>query len=202
MIQPELENIKKNGKNMGGFCYFLHSLMTDYRNGQRGLRTVVEIGVRWGTSTNAFLYGIQARGRQDPKIQLYSIDINNCLKAVKDKSLFIYWTFIQGDSKEVVKTWDKGDIDILLIDGAHDYDNCKADYLNWEPFVKEGGLILFHDPLWFHKGVSKVFWDEVHYPKAILPLSKSGMGIVSKLNPPYYDESKIQWNHTGIAEGR
>ena len=204
MIPKELEIIKQHGANMGGFCYLLYSLMTEYRNNQRGLRTVVEIGVRWGTSTNSFLYGIRDRGRKDPKIQLYSIDIKDCSNAVKDKTLLPYWTFIQDDSKKVAKTWDKGDVDILLIDGAHDYDNCKNDYELWEPFVKENGLILFHDPLWPHKGVTKVFWDHVQYPKSILPLSKSGMGIVYKLTgePPYYDEAKIRFGHEGIAKGK
>jgi len=184
MIPEELEIVKQKGANMGGFTYLLYSIMTDYRNNQGGLRNVVEIGVRWGTSTHAFLYGIRDRCREDPQVQLYSIDINDCSHVVKDKSLKPYWTFLQGDSKKM--EWDK-EIDILLIDGDHSYEGVKADYLKYEPFVKEGGVILLHDVLWPHKGVIKFFWDEIDYPKSALPLSKSGLGIVYKKKPPFYN---------------
>ena len=52
--------------------------------------------------------------------------------------------FIQGDSKEVYKTWDKGPIKLLFIDGDHEYEGVKADIENWYPLV-ESGTILFHD---------------------------------------------------------
>lgn len=200
MIPKELENVKQRGANMGGFVYMLYSLMTDYRNDQRGLRTVVEVGVRWGTSTNAFLYGIRDRGRKDSKIQLHSFDIKDCSGVVKDETLKPYWTFKQEDSKSV--DWKHGDIDVLLIDGDHSYEGCLADYEKFEPFVKEGGIILFHDPLWPHKGVTKVFWDHVKYPKSILPLSKSGMGIIYKKTGQLYDGSKIRHGHEGISKGK
>lgn len=202
MIPEELVPVKAKGYNMGGFVPLLYSLMTDYRNGQRGLRTVVEIGVRWGTSTLSFLHGIKDRGRKDPNIRLYSMDINDCSKVVTDEELQKFWTFMQGDSKELAKTWSHGDIDILLIDGDHSYEGVKEDYLKWEPFVKEGGIILMHDVLWGHKGVGKFFWDEVKHPKAALPLSKSGLGIVYKITGNPYDESKIRWGHKGIKEGK
>lgn len=197
MIPKELESVKQKGANMGGFVLLLYSIMTDYRNGQRGLKNVVEIGVRWGTSTNSFLYGISAIERKNPNVKLYSIDINDCSGAVSDKNLLKYWEFIQGDSKEVVKNWDKGDVDVLLIDGAHDYESVKEDYRLWEPFVKEGGIILFHDVIWPHKGVTKFFWDEVDYPKSVLPLSKSGLGVIYKKRSPYYKEEKIKYDHKG-----
>ncbi len=36
-------------------------------------------------------------------------------------------------------------LDFLFIDGGHDYATVKADYLNYAPLVKPGGLIAFHD---------------------------------------------------------
>jgi cephalosporin hydroxylase len=36
-------------------------------------------------------------------------------------------------------------IDALFIDGDHRYEGVKQDFLSYSPFVKEGGLILFHD---------------------------------------------------------
>jgi len=103
-------------------------------------------------------------------------------------------SFVKGDSKTV--PWNQ-QIDVLLIDGDHSYDGVRTDYERFEPHVKEGGLILLHDAMWGHKGVRKFFWDEIKYPKSVLHLSKSGMGLVSKMTPPYYNEGRIKLNHVG-----
>jgi len=195
----ELNKVKDRGANMAGFVPLLNSISTDFKNGNRNLRTVLEIGVRWGTSTNAFLYGMRDRERKDPQLQLYSMDIANCEKVVQDDSLKPYWTFMEGDSKTL--PWNK-EIDVLLIDGNHSYEGVKADYERFEPFVKEGGIILLHDVLWAHKGVVKFFWDEIDYPKSALPLSKSGLGIVYKIKKPYFKDELIRHGHKDIAEGK
>lgn len=53
--------------------------------------------------------------------------------------------YILGDSKEVAKTWNKGELDMIFIDGDHSYEGVKSDILSWTPFLKHGGFILFHD---------------------------------------------------------
>ncbi len=189
----ELESVESHGFNMAGFVPVLYSIAKNYMNGQSSLRTVVETGVRWGTSTLSFLYGIRDRSVKNPHLQLYSIDIKNC-SGVCPEELKYLWTFILGDSKTV--EWNK-EIDILLIDGDHSYEGVSADYKKFEPFVKDGGLILLHDVLWSQKSITKFFWDEIKFPKAILPLSKSGLGVVYKKSPPYYNEEKIKINHVG-----
>jgi len=203
-IPIELNNLMDRGANMAGFVPLLYSIARDYRNGQRGIKTMVEIGVRGGISTNSFLYGLRDRSNKHSHMRLYSIDINDCSGVVKDNTLKKYWEFILGDSKKVIKTWDKGDIDVLLIDGDHSFEGVRDDFRFWEPYVKEGGIILLHDVLWPHKGVIKFFWDGIWYPKVALPLSKSGLGIVYKLagEPPYYDEAKIRFGHDGIKQGK
>ena len=37
------------------------------------------------------------------------------------------------------------EFDVLFIDGDHQYEKVKSDYENYRGFVKEGGLIMFHD---------------------------------------------------------
>jgi predicted O-methyltransferase YrrM len=55
-------------------------------------------------------------------------------RVVKKKSSF----------QEAVKGWSEP-IRFLFIDGAHSYEGTKANFLSWEPFVKVGGVIAFHD---------------------------------------------------------
>ena len=53
--------------------------------------------------------------------------------------------FILGDANEVAKTWDKGELGLIFIDGDHSYEGCKKDIESWLPFLKQGGYMLFHD---------------------------------------------------------
>ncbi len=57
------------------------------------------------------------------------------------------------DNLNIVKGWfadsasqfEDDSIDIILIDGQHDYENVKTDFETWLPKTKAGGIMLFHD---------------------------------------------------------
>jgi predicted O-methyltransferase YrrM len=36
-------------------------------------------------------------------------------------------------------------VDLLFIDGDHTYASVESDYLNYEPMVRKGGIVAFHD---------------------------------------------------------
>ena len=101
---------------------------------------VVEIGTDVGNSTTAFLYGVTEKGGH-----VYSIDIRDCSSAHKGNP---NWTFIQGDTQteqERLKELLPAEIDVLYIDGGHEYLQVLSDYASFAPLVKKGGLVLFHD---------------------------------------------------------
>ena len=52
--------------------------------------------------------------------------------------------FIHGDADLFAGFWNTP-IDLLFIDGHHNYESVKNNTLMWEPNMKEGGVILFHD---------------------------------------------------------
>jgi hypothetical protein len=45
-------------------------------------------------------------------------------------------------------------VDHLFIDGAHEYNAVRADFLSYAPFVRSGGIIGFHDAQWKEAGVA------------------------------------------------
>jgi predicted O-methyltransferase YrrM len=52
----------------------------------------------------------------------------------------------QGTTNEVAAKWPKNQaIDLLFIDADHSYEAVSADWRNWSPFVRKGGIIAFHD---------------------------------------------------------
>ena len=101
---------------------------------------VMEIGVRDGASTSAFLSGVEEHGGH-----VYSIDVEPC------GNLFAghpQWTFIQANSTDLqaVIRQIPYQIDLLLIDGDHSRAGVLADF-EYARQVRAGGLILFHDIL-------------------------------------------------------
>jgi predicted O-methyltransferase YrrM len=52
-------------------------------------------------------------------------------------------------SVEAAKIWKDAnleeEIDLLIIDAGHLYDECADDIKSWKPMVKKDGIILFHD---------------------------------------------------------
>lgn len=52
--------------------------------------------------------------------------------------------YVHSDAKMFASLWQKP-IALLFIDGDHSYEGVKGDTLLWEPKVKPGGVILYHD---------------------------------------------------------
>ena len=110
---------------------------------------IVEIGSYKGGSTV-----ILAKGLKEP-YKVYAIDPHNMDKnfestleffnrnirkeKVSDKIIPIIKT-----SEKAIKEWNKK-IHFLWIDGDHRYFQVKKDFLLWEPFLRIGEIIAFHD---------------------------------------------------------
>lgn len=111
--------------------------LTEQSRGKR----VLEIGVRSGVSTAAFLNGASAASGH-----VYSVDRHEGCGRLFSWSPF--WTFIHADSQLDVKLIKQAvgePVDLLLIDGSHDYVNVRSDLMNYVPLVRQGGLLLMHD---------------------------------------------------------
>jgi len=116
--------------------------MYDYspflRKNARG--TILEIGVRGGVSTAAFLLGLEENGGH-----LFSVDINAECGQLYDHP---QWTFIHANSltdKDRIGMEVNRRPDILFIDGDHRKASFLSDLNNYAPMVRKGGLILVHD---------------------------------------------------------
>jgi predicted O-methyltransferase YrrM len=79
------------------------------------------------------------------------------------------------------------DVDLLFIDGDHSYEGVRADYLNYSPFVRDGGLIAFHDIVpgpERHVGEAPRFWKELRQTVEVEEVVQdwrqgdSGIGLV------------------------
>jgi len=148
----------------------LYFLASKLRSGS----VIVEIGSFMGKSTACF-----ALGRRFDDIKIYAIDTfagnaKDFIRGTQFKGKGFFAEFrknleklglykniipVKGLSQDVGKTWNKS-IDLLFIDGSHIYKDVKKDFELFFPWVKPGGLVLFHDVHPEFPGVLRV-WREI-----------------------------------------
>lgn len=102
---------------------------------------IVNIGVEYGRSVSVL-------AKIAETAEVYGVELNpipDCDANLNEANLTNRPTIFVGDSKVVGREWNRGEIDLLFIDGAHEFENVKGDIEAWIPHVKHGGYVLFHD---------------------------------------------------------
>jgi predicted O-methyltransferase YrrM len=100
-------------------------------------RKVVELGSRSGTSTVAWLYGLQETGGT-----LWTVDV----AAAPPIGVHDRWVHVQGNDLAVdVIDQIPDDVDVLFIDTSHDYLHTVEELYAYVPKVRDGGVVLCHD---------------------------------------------------------
>jgi hypothetical protein len=138
------------------------------------IQTVVEIGVEFGYSLFAFavalpqatIVGIdryQDEGSgldDDPVGRLKASDLLGSSQGQARLHQFIAQyprvILLRGTSEEIARRW-IGQIDVIHIDAHHTYEDVSSDFRLWEPKLRPGGCVLFHDTTLFVKSVGRFF---------------------------------------------
>lgn len=139
---------------------------------------IVELGSYYGCSSFAFLqaikdkqlntafYAIDTWGGDSFTVSDYQEDIYSAYEQINT-------TCFSGVRSHMVrKTFDEacadfqdGSIDLLHIDGSHNYEDVKNDFTRWYPKVADDGVIFFHDVgqdfLFGAPMGSHIFWQEL-----------------------------------------
>jgi cephalosporin hydroxylase len=97
--------------------------------------TVIELGVRGGNSTAAFMAAAELHDGH-----VWSVDINECSGPWGKR-----WTFIQGDDMDPEVIAQLPECDVLFVDSSHHYEHTLAELKAYVPKVKDGGVVLLHD---------------------------------------------------------
>ena len=102
---------------------------------------VLELGVRSGRSTSAFLAAAARVGGH-----VWSVDV--AVPQVPDRWHGCgYWTFSQADDLDLtpeIQGWPDS-YHVLFIDTSHTYDHTLAELRKFVPYVATGGVVLCHD---------------------------------------------------------
>jgi predicted O-methyltransferase YrrM len=103
---------------------------------------IIELGVRNGNSTCAFLAGIEHAGAGG---HLWSADISRP-DVPAEWFRLPYWSLLTADAlSEQAREFFPDEADILFSDTSHLYDQVYGELEVYAPRVRPGGVILIHD---------------------------------------------------------
>lgn len=123
-----------------GYTFIIGSFI---RNAK--IKTVLELGVFNGFSTEAILEALPVSGKRgDQGGHLWSIDIEACSETrqrLKEFSLSNRWTFYSS-TNDVEFDWNY-EVDMIFIDTSHTFDHTLFELKKFSPFAKR--FIFLHD---------------------------------------------------------
>jgi cephalosporin hydroxylase len=121
------------GSDIGAHLPYLHQRA-------KSAQVILELGVRNGCSTAAFLAGLD-----DSDGLLWSVDVLQPGPPASDWD-DPRWSFIEGDDMDpFIIRETPSDVDLLFIDTSHRYQHTLDELVVYGPRVKCGGVILLHD---------------------------------------------------------
>lgn len=107
-------------------------------------KTILEIGSADGGSS--IVLGTEAKKRGGHLYCIEPVPKSKMIGNMKSYGLDGHYTLVPEASPWVTLDLKSiGPIDLLFIDGRHDIRWCLVDYHYFEPFVRDGGVIIFHD---------------------------------------------------------
>jgi hypothetical protein len=121
--------------------------------------TVVEIGSWQGRSTIALALGAKARGG----VRVFAIDPHNGVKELEDRYGLINTydallrNLVNADVRELVQPiretshqarskFANKSVDLLFIDGSHEFEDVIQDISDWISALAQGASVIFNDP--------------------------------------------------------
>jgi predicted O-methyltransferase YrrM len=129
-------NSKKNtASDINEHLQFLHDLVLAV-----DAKQVVELGVRDGSSTSAFLYGVAKIGGQ-----VWSCDLGEPIGEVNNFRSYPIWEFNQDNDLSFDITSRIPVCDVLFIDTGHLYDETLQEMETYSQYLRDGGVMVLHD---------------------------------------------------------
>ncbi len=168
---------------------------------------IVELGTQYGTSYFAFCQAIR---QLNLPAKAYAIDVwmNYDESHLSGLETFAYALKINNENfshfsnlfrmtfDEALGYFENGTIDLLHIDGMHDYASVKHDFETWLPKMSPEGVILFHDSNVRENGFG--VWKLISELKPLYPVVEflhcNGLAVVctgEKVNSDFLDFVKM-----------
>jgi predicted O-methyltransferase YrrM len=178
---------------------------------------ILEIGCFYGRSTHYMCTNIVDTWRTD--IKVYALDTfrgssehgfirsaigeDGTFKKYTEANLqdFIKMKFLEliesrSDDPETINRFEDEFFDVIIVDGAHEYEAVREDIENWWPKLKKSGIMLFDDMYMesVSQGVAKGLQNKV--PNYSVLQGREAYGIAYKND----DQSNVKKYHKLVPE--
>jgi hypothetical protein len=99
---------------------------------------------------------------------------------------------VRGYSFDIIRTW-TSPIDVLFIDASHEYSAVERDFETWVEFLKEGGVIAFHDANGKWPGPTRVVQEKLRPPKfsPVNAVDTLAWAVMASKREPYKKSEKV-----------
>lgn len=168
--------VKETGENLEGNCFYQDNTFIkpeELKNKQKNLYSVgklggniLEIGFNAGHSCLLFLLA-------NPYSKMFCFDIcchtytQKCVNYLNE-NFSNRIEFYEGNSNETLARFKRNDIDILHIDGSHEYDVANTDFMLCRNIGKNDAIVIWDD-VWI--GSLGALWHEYLGKKYVFPFS-------------------------------
>ena len=121
-----------------GYFSLLHNLSSNIEG------TIVELGNREGLGIISIYDALSDNS------ELFTLDIVDDVRFIKDEikndpRVHILNDFNSLDSNRVEKTFEKKSISMIFLDTIHTYEQVLAEFILWEPYMKDDCVMLVDD---------------------------------------------------------
>ena len=104
-----------------------------------------------------------------------------------------YVKSVQAVSTDARKSYDMQPVDMLFVDGSHDYEDVLADIDAWSPFLVAGGIAAFNDP--YGPGVNRALRERLPSGRLALTsfrhINNTLFALVARERPASRTEMKV-----------
>lgn len=161
--------------DIAGHLPFLHDTALRYQDPK-----IIELGVRSGNSTSAFLAAICEAGGH-----LWSADVN--VPQVPEWWRELPWTVLTGDDMaesvwKVIEA-EAAPADVLFIDTSHELQHTLDELARYVPMVRPGGIVLMHDTEWQGREVAAAL-DKFCPERGLTWVNRTGYNGLGVINIP------------------
>lgn len=180
-------------------------------------KLVVELGTHFGFSYGVFCQSVRSNQLKtrcvavdtwlgDEHAGFYDEAVFEELRRYHEPRYGSFSKLLRSTFDDAVGQFEDGTIDVLHIDGRHQYGDVKHDYVTWLPKLSNTAIVLFHDTQVFERdfGVYR-FWSEIkeQHPHfefkhgAGLGVAAVGRTQISALRP-FFSASKDERSEAAI----
>jgi len=171
MKRKEIETISQNIE--GALAYSEAELLYRLASKCTGRGVIVEVGSFQGKSTiflgkgslsasHTKVYAIDPhQGEMHKSVYDYAPTWDQFCFNIEKHGVKDITVLIQNTSEEAARNFTEP-IELIFIDGLHDYQSVKQDFLIWFPKVIDGGIMAFHDTCNSHEGSRDVAYQYIY----------------------------------------